>query len=126
MAKLIEERADVSLLVRTFYSKIRTHELVGPIFNSAIPSDHWEIHLEKLTDFWETNLFGVAKFKGNPMQAHRKLDHANNHKIEMDHFGHWLQLWFATIDELFIGDLADRAKRASRKMATGLFMGMKS
>lgn len=126
MAKLIENRTDVSLLVRTFYAKVRKHDLLGPIFNGAIPTDHWEPHLEKLTDFWETNLFGIPKFKGNPMQAHRNLDQAHNRQIEMEHFGHWLQLWFETIDELFIGDLADKAKRAARKMATGLFMGMKS
>ena len=126
MIKAIADRKDVSLLVRTFYAKIRKHDLLGPIFNQAIPADHWEVHLEKLTDFWETNLFAVAKFKGNPMQAHRNVDRANQYKIEMDHFGHWLQLWFETIDELFTGDLADRAKRAARKMATGLFMGMKA
>ncbi len=126
MLKEIENRSDVSLLVRSFYAKIRVNELLGPIFNSAIPEDHWESHLEKLTDFWETNLFGIPKFKGNPMQAHRNVDQANNKNIDMAHFGHWIQLWFQTIDEHFTGDLAEKAKRASRKMATGLFMGMKS
>jgi hemoglobin len=126
MLKEIENRSDVSLLVRSFYAKIRKHDLLGPIFNNAIPENHWEVHLEKLTDFWETNLFGISKFKGNPMQAHRDVDQANHHKIEMEYFGHWIQMWFETIDEHFTGDLAEKAKRASRKMATGLFMGMKS
>lgn len=126
MLKEIENRTDVSLLVRSFYAKIRKNDYLGPIFNAAIPEDHWEVHLEKLTDFWETNLFGIPKFKGNPMMAHRKVDKANDGNIEMEHFGHWLQLWFQTIDEHFTGELADKAKRAARKMATGLFMGMKS
>ncbi|MFT5818959.1 MAG: hemoglobin [Crocinitomix sp.] len=126
MPKQIENRSDVSLLVRSFYAKIRENDFLGPIFNTAIPENQWETHLEKLTDFWETNLFGIPKFKGNPMLAHRNVDAANHHNIEMEHFGHWIQMWFETIDEHFIGDLADKAKRASRKMATGLFMGMKS
>jgi hemoglobin len=126
MLKEIENRSDVSLLVRSFYAKIRKNDYLGPIFNAAIPENQWEIHLEKLTDFWETNLFGIPKFKGNPMQAHRNVDAANNHNIDMEHFGHWIQLWFETIDSHFKGEIADKAKRASRKMATGLFMGMKS
>jgi hemoglobin len=126
MTKEIENRADVSLLVRSFYAKIRVNELLGPIFNKAIPENNWESHLEKLTDFWETNLFGIPKFKGNPMQAHRNVDRDNQKSIDMAHFGHWIQLWYETIDEHFTGSLADKAKRASRKMATGLFMGMKS
>jgi len=125
MLKQIENRKDVSLLVRNFYAKIRAHAFLGPIFNKAIAEEDWEAHLEKLTDFWETNLFGIPKFKGNPMQAHRNVDAAENHSIEMEHFGHWLQLWFSTIDEHFEGARADKAKQAARKMATGLFMGMK-
>ena len=53
--KKIESREDVSLLVNTFYSKIRKDTLLGPIFNRIITD--WETHLELLTDFWETNLF---------------------------------------------------------------------
>lgn len=125
MRKTIETRQDVYKLVSTFYDKIRKDPLLGPIFNKAIAEDEWPAHLEKLTDFWETNLFGIAKFKGNPMEAHRKVDESNNHTIEMQHFGVWIQHWFRTIDSLFEGERAEKAKRAARKMATGLFMGMK-
>jgi len=49
----------------------------------------------------ETNLFGVAKFKGNPSLKYKLVDKASNYKIDQVHFGKWLQLWFATIAELF-------------------------
>ena len=62
MKKEIENRADVFFLVDTFYTKIRADDLLGPIFNGVI--DDWPSHLERLTDFWETNLFFVNKFKG--------------------------------------------------------------
>lgn len=65
MKKEIEDRSDVYKLVCTFYAKVRKHDLLGPIFERHI--DDWPAHLERLTDFWETNLFFVAKFKGNPM-----------------------------------------------------------
>jgi hemoglobin len=122
--KTIENRDDISLLVNTFYGKIRTDELLGPIFNGHIAEDKWPEHLSKLTDFWETNLFGIIKFKGSPTQKHIQVDKNLNYTVEQRHFGRWLQLWFETIDELFTGELADKAKNAARKMSTGQYMAI--
>jgi len=120
----IDSRQDISKLVHSFYSKIRKNELLGPIFNNHISEMQWPEHLEKLTDFWETNLFGVAKFKGNPSAKHINVDTNMNYKIEQKHFGVWLQLWFETIDQLFEGELAEKAKQSARKMSTGQFLAI--
>jgi len=120
--KIIENRKDVSLLVNTFYAKIRKDVLLGPIFNGHIQDEKWSEHLTKLTDFWETNLFGIAKFKGNPSAKHINVDANLNHTIEQSHFGKWLQLWFETIDELYEGELALKAKESARNMSTGQFL----
>lgn len=122
--KTIDNREDVTLLVHAFYAKIRKHEVLGPIFNGSIPNDHWPAHLEKLTDFWESNLFGMAKFKGNPPAAHQRMDEKEGHSITQTHFGLWLQLWYETIDELFEGELAQQAKNLARRMSTGLFLAI--
>ena len=53
----IATRADVFLLVSSFYDKIKRDEVIGLFFLKAIPIDKWDEHLEHLTDFWETNLF---------------------------------------------------------------------
>ncbi len=119
--KEIENRADLSLLIHSFYDEIRANELLGPIFNSHIESEQWPAHLEKLTDFWETNLFGVPSFKGNPTMKHKIVDRNLNHSIEASHFEQWLEIWFATIDKLFEGPLANRAKYAAQRMASGQF-----
>ncbi|MGB0861551.1 MAG: group III truncated hemoglobin [Saprospiraceae bacterium] len=120
--KIIETREDVSILVDTFYAKIRKDELLGNIFNSHIPEDKWGEHLQKLTDFWETNLFGIPKFKGNPSQKHIDVDRNLEHSIEKNHFDHWLELWFETVDELYNGLRAERAKDAAQRMAFAQFM----
>ena len=57
--KEIKGREEVSLLVRTFYGRVRKDETLGPIFNRII--DDWEEHFETLIDFWESNLFRVRK-----------------------------------------------------------------
>ena len=118
----ITNRDDVSLLVHTFYDKIRQHELLGPIFNGHITEEQWPAHLSKLTDFWESNLFGVRTFRGSPSKAHVNVDKNLNHTISQNHLAQWLQLWFETINELFEGELADRAKEMARRMSTGQYI----
>ena len=120
----IKNRKDIENLVNSFYSKIREDDMLGPIFNSHIPNDMWKAHLDKLSDFWETNLFGVAKFKGSPTQKHINVDKNLNYGIEQKHFGKWLELWFETIDDLFTGEYADKAKDSARKMSTGQFLAI--
>ena len=119
--KEIENRDDVYLLVSTFYNKLKKDDFIGPIFIKAIPEEKWESHLQKLTDFWESNLFFVRKFKGNPMKAHKDLDKKNDHSISQEHFGRWLQLWFETLESLFYGTKANEAKERARNIASIMF-----
>ena len=122
MKKTIDHREDVKLLVHTFYSKIRKDTKIGPFFNDTIKD--WDEHLDKLTDFWEMNLFGGKKYTGNPIEAHNEVDRKFNGIITSHEFGIWLNHWFQTIDELFEGENADTLKRRARKMSTMLFMNM--
>jgi len=112
----ISSREDVYTLVETFYTKVRKDELLGPIFNSVI--NNWEEHFERLTDFWETNLFFKKKYKGDPLQKHVDVDKMHGGSINELHFGVWLNLWFQTIEELFEGENANIAKNRARNMGT--------
>ncbi len=118
----IESREEVSLLVRTFYSKVRKDTLLGPIFNGIITD--WETHLELLTDFWETNLFYARKYFGNPMHAHIEVDKKVGGTINELHFGTWINLWHETIDELFEGETANIAKNRARNMGTFIHLNI--
>jgi len=117
--KDISNRNDISVLVTTFYSKIRKDEELGPIFNKQIHD--WDSHLSRLTDFWETNLMAVRSFKGNPLLKHKIVDAKNNYTIENYHFGIWLRYWITTINELFSGEKAEIAKNRARKMGTFMY-----
>lgn len=118
----ITSRKDVSKIVREFYLKVRKEELLGPIFNEII-SD-WEEHLERLTDFWEMNLFGGKMYSGNPIAVHQQVDKTVGNTIEAFHFGTWIALWFLTINENFEGENAEVMKRRARKMQTGLLVAI--
>ncbi|MEZ4873918.1 MAG: group III truncated hemoglobin [Flavobacteriaceae bacterium] len=112
----IENREDVFTLVTAFYAKVRKDDLLGPIFNPMI--ENWPAHFERLTDFWEGNLFFKKRYSGDPLGVHVKVDAFHHGTINEMHFGVWLNLWFATVDELFEGEVAERAKGRARNMST--------
>lgn len=116
----LEQRDDVRELVSKFYSKIRKNKEIGEFFNRTVLD--WDEHEERLTDFWENALFMNKAYSGNPIREHLNVDRLFNHTIEQKHFGIWLNIWFETIDELFHGDNATKAKMRARKMATLLFI----
>ncbi len=116
----IKSRADIFLLVSSFYDKVRRDPVLGTFFNDVI--DDWDEHLQRLTSFWESSLFLRTKYLGNPLEAHVKVDQDNNQSITEQHFGLWLNLWFETVNEHFEGDYAENAKRRARKMSTFLYL----
>jgi hemoglobin len=118
----VSERSDVSQVVRRFYDKVREDDTLGPVFNQAITD--WEPHLEKLTDFWEMAIFGAKGYHGNPIDVHNDTDKKAGGVIIPYHFGTWLNLWFATIDEHFEGPNADLMKFRARKMQTVLMVSI--
>jgi len=116
----IRNREDINLLVIRFYEKIRKDTILGPIFNSII--DDWGAHLELLTDFWESQLLTKRIYLGDPITVHQEVDDKMNHSITSEHFGLWLNIWFATLDELYEGETAWVAKNRAQKMSTMLFL----
>ncbi|TSD66260.1 group III truncated hemoglobin [Inquilinus sp. KBS0705] len=101
---------DIKLLVDTFYRRIQTDDLLGPIFEQRIQGK-WPIHLEKMYRFWQTVLLGDHTYFGSPFPPHAQLP------VDHTHFDRWMNLFNQTIDELFTGDKADEAKWRAAKMA---------
>lgn len=101
---------DIMLLVDTFYDNIRKDDLLAAIFNDKI-EDRWPQHLEKMYKFWQTVLLGEHTYFGSPFVPHAKLP------VDLMHFERWLALFDATVDELFAGEKAERAKWQGQRMA---------
>jgi hemoglobin len=101
---------DIKKLVDTFYEKVRKDELIGPIFNERI-QNRWTQHLEKMYTFWQTVLLGEHTYFGTPFPPHAGLP------ISYIHFEKWMELFVQTVDELFIGEIAEDAKWRAGKMA---------
>ncbi|QHS56596.1 group III truncated hemoglobin [Mucilaginibacter sp. 14171R-50] len=110
MKKEIENIEDIKVFVDDFYTRVRTEELIGPIFMENI--EDWRPHLDKMYAFWNAALFGVHGFRGNPFAKHAPLN------IGRPHFERWLELFYATIDEHFEGFIAEDAKKRAELMAS--------
>lgn len=109
----ITGRADIELLVNTFYDKVKADETIGFIFNNFI-GDDWSHHLPIMYGFWEMVLFGKAGYAGNPVRKHIEVDRAI--PLTEEHYNRWQLLWNTTVDSLFTGDVANEAKKKAATM----------
>ncbi|HMD00251.1 MAG TPA: group III truncated hemoglobin [Ferruginibacter sp.] len=115
MKKDIENRKHIELLIKTFYDKVNADPTIGYIFND-IAKVNWETHLPIMYDFWENSLFYTGDYNRNTMQVHLKLNETV--PLTASHFDRWLQLFSATVDELFAGEKAELAKQRAISIAT--------
>ena len=104
--KEIENRSDVETLVNKFYAKVLKDDLIGFFFKDVVHLN-WDQHMPTMHDFWESTLFGLAKYRGNPMLKHIELNRKSAMKAK--HFDRWLSLWEETVKENFHGDIAEDA-----------------
>ncbi|GAA4751092.1 group III truncated hemoglobin [Flavisolibacter ginsenosidimutans] len=101
---------DVKQLVNTFYGKVREDETLAGIFNERI-GNRWPEHLEKMYRFWQTVLLEDHTYFGAPFPPHANLP------VEHLHFAKWLEIFHATVNELFVGEKAEEAKWRGSRMA---------
>lgn len=110
----------IDSLVETFYGRIRTDALLGPIFAERIAD--WPPHLARMKAFWRSILHLSGEFSGNPMAKHMAIP-----GLGEEHFARWLELFYATLRDLerhpgaspMIGE---RARMIADSLLTGIAM----
>ena len=110
MKKDIQDLNDIKLLVDTFYGKVRENPMLKDIFNTII-QDRWPEHLAKMYNFWQTVLLEEHTYYGSPFVPHANLP------VDLEHFDKWLLLFNSTVDDLFEGEKAEKAKWQGQRMA---------
>ena len=110
MKQDIDNIRDINLLVDGFYGKIRKDHLLKDIFDDRI-QERWPEHLDKMYRFWQTVLLEEHTYYGSPFPPHATLS------VKGEHFEQWIKLFHETVDELFAGEKARRAKWQGERMA---------
>ena len=113
------DEAYVSTLVDTFYTRVRAHPVLGPVFEAAITD--WTPHLETMKDFWSSVALGTGRYSGRPVPAHAKHRH-----IQQVHFNLWLALFEQTLRDTAATPEAtafflERANRIAQSLQYALF-----
>lgn len=113
----IKNRADIEKLVNVFYGKVKEDAAISYFFND-VAKVNWEIHLPKMCDFFENILLSSGNYEGNPMDAHEELHKKS--EVRGEHFQHWIVLFDATVDELFVGAKAEEIKQRATNIAAAM------
>ena len=119
MKQDINTLKDVHQLVDAFYAKVKEDLIIGSFFNERLEGK-WEAHHKKLYRFWHTVLLRRPDYFGNPVPLHFNM------QLKKEHFDHWLEVWCLTVDELFEGLIAERAKFRGKTMARAFYSKIKS
>ena len=114
------DEAYISHLVDEFYTRVRSNELIGPIFAKAI-GDHWDPHLSTMKDFWSSMMLATNRYDGRPLPKHMALP-----GLTPQHFETWLELFYKTLQDTAPSKEAedwfiDRAVRIAKSFQLSLF-----
>lgn len=115
MARDIENREDLLLLVTKFYEKLLADDTISYIFTDVAQID-LKHHLPVLVDFWDAILFQSDTYRKNAMQPH--LDLHTKSPLQKHHFETWLRYFKESVDENFEGEIAFLAKERATSIAT--------
>jgi hemoglobin len=101
----IADKKDIQLLVENFYNQALQDETIGPLFKKA--GFVLESHIPTMVSFWETILFDVITYSGNPMLKHIELN--KTVPLMPADFEQWMHIWKNTVKTNFEGPLAEKA-----------------
>ena len=110
----IISRADIDLLIRAFYEKVKQDDTIGIIFNEIMHID-WEHHIPVIVDFWDSALLDADVYHKNAMEPHFAINKI--FPLKQEHFERWLKLFTGTVDEYFEGRVAKLAKTRAQGIA---------
>ena len=105
--KDITVRADIELLVNTFYDRLLTIEEMRPPFEGI----DFEKHVPHIVAFWGFVLLDEEGYKTNVFDKHVHLP------IQPQMFDIWLDVFTQTVDSLFAGEKAEMAKQRATSLA---------
>ncbi|CDO87550.1 cyanoglobin [Mycobacterium triplex] len=108
------DRADVEALLRRFYNRALTDDVLIEPF-AELRSEGLDTHIPIMCDFWETVLFRAGRYRGSALTVHRVIHQRT--PLSGKHFVRWLTIWRATVDEMYRGPAAERAKVQAARIA---------
>jgi len=108
--------AMIERLVHAFYARVRTDEMLAPVFNARI--QNWEPHLAQMCAFWSSVALMTGRYHGTPMAKHMPLP------VDSAHFDRWLALFEQTAHEIGPPEAEAHFVASARRIAASLELGV--
>ncbi|OBF81249.1 cyanoglobin [Mycobacterium sp. 852002-51163_SCH5372311] len=108
------DRSDVEALLHRFYGRVFVDDVLAEPF-ADLRARGLDAHMPTMCDFWETVLFRAGRYRGSALVAHRSVHHRT--PLSGSHFVRWLGIWCDTVDEMYQGPAAERAKIQATRIA---------
>ena len=115
--KDIENQYDLFLLVDEFYKRLLSDERINYIFTDVVKIKIEE-HLPILVTFWSQAILGTGGYTNNLTQLH--LDVNRKVYLSPELFKIWLHHFDNTVNDLFVGNNAEKIKTNALNIATVL------
>ena len=113
-------KQNLRTMVIRFYTSVLEDETVGPFFierlGDDLTSSTWGEHIDLLTNFWASISLGDMAYRSSPMAPHFDMP-----GLKRETFARWLELFYATLDGLYVESIANQFKERSSIIA-GNFM----
>jgi hemoglobin len=101
--KDITTREDLVLLVTKFYETATVDPLLKNTFDSFIDKDVWDVHVDKIINFWSMVIFKNNDYSGNMFAKHIPM------KLTVEQIDRWVELFVANLDNNFKGPNTEEA-----------------
>lgn len=113
----LDSKEHIRQFVTAFYAELLKDPLLAPVFLDVADIDLSE-HLPLICSYWEKLLLAKPGYNRHTMNIHRAL-HAKRPLTAVD-FNRWLSLFAATLERLFEGPNADRARQVATQIAENM------
>ncbi len=111
----IQNQDDLYLLVDEFYKKLLADHKISYIFTDIVKIKIEE-HLPILITFWSQAILGTGGYTNNLTDIHLNINKIEPLTPEL--FKIWLNHFFTTVDENFMGQNAEKIKTQALNIAT--------
>ncbi len=110
----LSDTVQIERFVQAFYGKLLKDAQLAPIFLDVAQVDLTH-HLPLIRSYWEKLLLGSGDYRRHTMNIHRAVN--SKRAFTPTDFARWLEFFTATVDELFAGPKAERAKAIAAQIA---------
>ena len=110
----LDSTPGIRQFVDAFYARLLTDNQLAPIFIDVAHVDLAK-HKPIICQYWEKLLLGDNDYQRHTMNIHRAINQKQT--LQPQDFEQWLAYFVETVDSLFEGPKAERAKRVATAIA---------